>query len=273
MIKTILITGASSGIGRATAHHFHAQGWNVVATMRNPAHETALAGLDRVLITRLDVEDTASIDTAVAAALARFGRIDVLLNNAGYGAYGPLEVTPLEKIRRQYGVNVLGLMATTKAVLPHFRARASGTILNVSSIGGRVTFPLGSLYHGTKFAVEGLSEALQYELAPLGVRVKIIEPGAIATDFAGRSLDFSNDPPLPEYQPVVQALFAALGPMMANASPPELVAEAIFHAATDGSDRLRYEVGPDAVALLANRRAADDATFLAGVKAQFGLAT
>jgi NAD(P)-dependent dehydrogenase (short-subunit alcohol dehydrogenase family) len=271
MTMTILITGASSGIGRASAKHFHAQGWNVIATMRAPERETELTALERVLVTRLDVEDTASIDAAVGAGLARFGSIDALLNNAGYGAYGPLEATPLEKIRRQYDVNVLGLLATTKAVLAHFRANRSGTIVNVSSIGGRMTFPLGTLYHGSKFAVEGLSEALHFELAPLGIRVRIVEPGAIATDFAGRSFDFSNDPALAEYQPLVQSLFAALGPMMANASPPELVAETIFRATTDTSDQLRYEVGADAVALLAGRRAADDATFLAGIKAQFGL--
>jgi NAD(P)-dependent dehydrogenase (short-subunit alcohol dehydrogenase family) len=272
MTQTILVTGASSGIGRATARHFQAQGWNVVATMRAPDQETELTGLERVLVTRLDVEDIASIDAAVAAGLARFGRIDALLNNAGYGAYGPLEATPLEKIRRQYDVNVLGLLATTKALLPHFRAHRSGTIVNVSSIGGRMTFPLGTLYHGSKFAVEGLSEALHFELAPLGVRVRIVEPGAVATDFAGRSLDVSNDPSLAEYQPLVQSLFAALGPMMANATAPERVAETIFRATTDPSDQLRYEVGDDAVALLAGRRASDDATFFAGIRAQFGLA-
>jgi NAD(P)-dependent dehydrogenase (short-subunit alcohol dehydrogenase family) len=269
--NTILITGASSGIGRATAKHFHTQGWNVVATMRAPDRETELSQLERVLVTRLDVQDTASIAAAVTAGLARFGRIDALLNNAGYGAYGPLEATPLETLRRQFDVNVLGVLATTKALLPHFRAQRAGTIVNVSSMGGRITFPLGTAYHGSKFAVEGLSEALHFELGPLGVRVKIIEPGAIKTDFAGRSFDFSNDATLAEYQPLVQTLFSALGPMMANAAAPELVAEAIFHAVTDGTSQLRYEVGADAVQLLAGRRAADDATFLGGVKAQFGL--
>lgn len=272
MTSTILITGASSGIGRATAKYFQRQGWNVVATMRAPDQEAELSALERVLVTRLDVQDGASIQAAVAEGLQAFGRIDVVLNNAGYGAYGPLEATPLDKIRRQYEVNVIGLLATTKALLPHFRAQRSGAIINVSSIGGRMTFPLGTLYHGTKFAVEGLSEALHFELAPLGVRVKIIEPGAIQSDFAGRSFDFSNDPALDAYQPLVQSLFAALGPMMANAAPAQLVAEAIFRAATDGSDQLRYEVGADAVALLAARRAADDAAFLGGIKAQFGLA-
>lgn len=271
MNKTILVTGASSGIGRATAKLFQARGWNVVATMRNPAQESELGSLERVLVTRLDVLDVASIHLAVSTAVGHFGRLDVLLNNAGYGAYGPLEATPLAKVRRQFDVNVIGLLATTQAVLPHFRQQHGGIVINVSSIGGRMTFPLGTLYHGSKFAVEGLSEALHYELEPLGVRVKIVEPGMVKTDFAGRSFDFSNDPALRDYQPLVQSLLAALGPMGEMASPPELVAEVIHEAATDGTPRLRYEAGPDAVQLLAARRAADDASFLAGIKAQFGL--
>ena len=272
MTKTILITGTSSGLGRATAKLFQAKGWNVVATMRAPEQETELTQLERTLVTRLDVQDTRSIHSAVDAGLARFGRIDALVNNAGYGAYGPLEATPLEKIRRQFDVNVIGLLATTQALLPHFRANRSGTIVNISSIGGRITFPLGTLYHGTKFAVEGLSESLHYELAPLGVRVKIIEPGGIKTDFGGRSLDFSNAPELTEYQPMVQAVISGIGAFMATASAPELIADVIYAATTDGTDQLRYEAGADAAQVLASRRAADDATFLAGMKSQFGLA-
>ena len=271
MNPTILITSASSGIGKATAKFFQSRGWNVIATMRSPERETELTQLERVLVTRLDVEDITSIQTAVDAGLSKFGKIDVLLNNAGYGACGPLEATPLEKIRKQFDVNVNGLLATSRALLPHFRANRTGVIANLSSMGGRVTSPLGTVYHGTKFAVEGLSEALHYELAPLGVRVKIIEPGMVKTDFAGRSFDFSNDPTLSEYQPVVQSLMSAMGPMAETASPPELVAEVIFKATTDGTDQLRYEAGADAVQLLAGRRATDDATFLAGIKAQFGL--
>lgn len=270
MTKTILITGSSSGLGRATAQHFHAKGWNVVATMRNPGREEELVRLDRVLVTRLDVQDLASIQTAVDAGIAEFGRIDALVNNAGYGAYGPLEVTSLDKIRRQFDVNVLGVLATTKAILPHFRANRSGVVVNISSGGGRVTFPLGTLYHGTKFAVEGLSESLHFELAPLGVRVKLVEPGAIKTEFM-RSLDFSNDPPLSEYQPLVQKVFAVLGPMMERGAPPERVAESVYTATTDDSSRLRYEVGADVVELLASRRSTDDAAFLGGMRAQFGL--
>ncbi len=271
MANTIFITGSSSGIGKATARRFHAAGWNVIATMRSPERERELTGLDRVLVTRLDVLEPASIQAAVASGIARFGHIDVLLNNAGYGAYGPLESTPLDKVRRQFDVNVIGVLATTQALLPHFRARRSGMVINVSSIGGQITFPLGSLYHGTKFAVEGLSESLHFELLPLGVRVKVIEPGMVKTDFAGRSFDFNNDPALHEYQPLVQALMSALGPMTEHASPADLVAESIFSAATDGSDRLRYEAGPDAVQLLAARRQEDDATFLGRMRSQFGL--
>jgi NAD(P)-dependent dehydrogenase (short-subunit alcohol dehydrogenase family) len=271
MQQTILITGASSGIGRACATYFQARGWNVVATMRSPRQETELGRLERVLVTHLDVLDIDSIHAAVAAGIERFGGIDVLLNNAGYGAYGPLEATPLASIRRQFDVNVIGVLATTQAVLPHFRRQRGGVIVNVSSIGGKITFPLGTLYHGTKFAVEGLSEALHYELEPLGVRVKIVEPGMVSTDFAGRSLEFNNDPALGEYQPLVQSLLAALGPMAEQASSAELVAAVIHEAATDGTQRLRYEAGPDAVQLLAARRGADDASFIAGLKAQFGL--
>lgn len=269
--NTILITGTSSGLGRATAKHFHARGWNVVATMRRPDQEAELTQFERMLVTRLDVQDTRSIQSAVATGLARFGRIDALVNNAGYGAYGPLEATPLDKIRRQFDVNVLGVLATTQVLLPHFRANGSGTIVNVSSVGGRMAFPLGTLYHGTKFAVEGLSESLHYELAPLGILVKIVEPGGMNTNFGGRSLDLSNDPKLTAYQPLVQAVIDVLGPMMAGSSPPERVAEVVYAATTDGTGQLRYEAGADAVQLLEGRRATDDATFFAGMKAQFGL--
>ena len=271
MQRTILITGTSSGIGRATALRFQAEGWNVVATQRHPEQERHLNQLERVRVTRLDVEDLSSIPTAVEVALSQFGQIDVLLNNAGYGAYGPLEATPIDHIRRQFDVNVLGLLATTQAVLSHFRARRQGLIMNVSSIGGRFSFPLGSLYHGSKFAVEGLSEALHYELLPLGVRVKLIEPGMVKTEFAGRSLDFCNDPQMSEYQPLVQQFMATLGALAENAAAPEMVAECIWRAANDGRDQLRYEAGDDAAHWLSQRRQQDDTTFIGTMRGQFGL--
>jgi NAD(P)-dependent dehydrogenase (short-subunit alcohol dehydrogenase family) len=269
MTRTVLITGTSSGLGRATARLFQARGWNVIATQRSPERESELTRLDRTLVTRLDVQDAASIRAAVDAGLARFGRIDVLVNNAGYGACGPLEATPLDKIRRQFDVNVLGLLATTQAVLPHMRANRAGVIVNVSSMGGRMAFPLGALYHGSKFAVEGLSESLQYELAPLGVRVKVVEPGGMKTDFGGRSLDFNNDVSLTDYQPTVASVLRVLGPMMENGAPPEAVAEVVLAAATDDSSRLRHVAGEDARQLLAQRAAVDDDTFFAAMAARF----
>ena len=272
MTQTVLITGTSSGLGRATAELFQAKGWNVVATMRRPEAETELTRLDNTVVTRLDVEDPESITAAVRAGLDRFGRLDALVNNAGYGAYGPLEATPMAKIRRQFEVNVFGLLATTQAVLPHFRRQRAGVIVNISSIGGRIAFPLGSLYHGAKFAVEGLSESLAYELGPLGVRVKLVEPGGIRTDFGGRSLDFSNVPEIAEYQPTVGKVFDVLGPLTAEGSTAAEIAETVLTAVTDGSDQLRYEAGADGIGMLDARRAADDATFFAGIRDRFGLA-
>jgi len=271
MTKTILITGASTGIGRSTAELFLDKGWNVVATMRNPDKAGALADNPNVLVARLDVTDEWTIEASVAQAIEKFGQIDVLLNNAGYGAYGPLEATSIEKIRRQFDTNVIGLLAVTKAILPHFRERRSGTIINVSSIGGQITFPLGTHYHGTKFAVEGLSESLHFELEPFGVKIKIIEPGVIQTDFAGRSFDFSNDETLGEYQETVQKLFAALGEAGNNGSKPSLVADVIWQAATDGTDTLRYRAGADAEEYLDNREKFGDAAFIRALKGQLGL--
>lgn len=274
MTKTIFITGASSGIGKTTALHFHERGWNVVATLRDPARAGDLATLPGVLVTRLDVTEPATITAAVEAAMARFGGIDVLVNNAGYGAYGPLEAFDTDGIRRQFDTNVIGLLEVTKAVLPGMRQRSTGVIINISSIGGRITFPLGTLYHGTKFAVEGLSEALHYELEPAGIRVKIVEPGMIATDFSGRSFDFRHKTELAAYQPVVDKFLSVLGSpdLAATVSPPSVVSEVIWSAATDETPRLRYTAGTDAATLLAARLSQDDATFLAGIKAQFGLA-
>lgn len=271
MEKTILITGASSGIGKETTKLFQSKGWNVIATMRNPETETELKQLANVLVTKLDVLDLDSIQKAVDEGIQKFGGIDVLLNNAGYGAYGPLEAFSRDKILRQFNTNVIGLLDVNKAVLPHFRQNKKGIIINISSIGGKITFPLGSLYHGTKFAVEGISEALHYEVEQFGGKVKIVEPGMIATDFAGRSFDFSNDETMLEYQNIVGALMNALPTMAQNASPAGVVAEVIFEAATDGKNQLRYTAGEDAKMLIANRQQYDDATFIGGIKSQFGL--
>ena len=270
-MKTILITGASSGIGKETAKLFQAKGWNVIATMRNPESETELRELENTLVAKLDVLDPSSIEQAAKEGIARFGQIDILLNNAGYGAYGVLESFSREQIIRQFDTNVIGLLDVTKALLPHFRSNKSGIIINVSSIGGKMSFPLGTLYHGTKFAVEGISESLRYEVEEFGGKVKIIEPGAIATDFTGRSLDFSNDESMTEYQPIVGKLMAATQAMFGQASPASVVAGVIYEAATDGTDQLRYAAGEDAKAIIAQRQQANDAAFMSVIKSQFGL--
>ncbi len=271
MNKTILITGASSGIGKATAKYFQARGWNVIATMRVPEKEEELTQLDNVLISRLDVLDVESINEALKKGIEKFNRIDVLLNNAGYGAYGPLEAFPKENIVRQFNTNVIGLLDVTKALLPHFRNNQSGIIINISSIGGKMTFPLGSLYHGTKFAVEGISEALSFETEAFGGKVKIIEPGIIATDFSGRSFDFQNNPELSEYQPMIDKVMKGFATVGSNSSQPEVVAEVIFEAATDNSEKMRYRAGEDAHQILTSRKSIDEDLFIQSIKTKFQL--
>jgi short-subunit dehydrogenase len=271
MNKTILITGASSGIGKETAKKFQANGWNVIATMRNPEKETELNELENSWVTKLDVLDLESIQNTVNEGINRFGKIDVLLNNAGYGAYGTLESFSRERIVKQFNTNVIGLLDVTKAILPHFRQQKSGLIINISSMGGKITLPLGALYHGTKFAVEGISESLHFEMETFGGQVKIIEPGVIATEFAGTSFDFSNDESMPEYQELVGKMTSAISQSYQNASKPTMVADVIFEAATDNKKQLRYIAGEDAKMLIENRKMYDDENFMLGLKSQFGL--
>ena len=270
MKQTVVITGASSGFGRETVKLFHQKGWNVVATMRSPEKETELAGLDGVFLTRLDVTDKASIASAVASAVDRFGAIDVLVNNAGYGTLGALEAAPDDVIRQQFEVNLFGLIEVTKAVLPGMRARRSGVIVNVSSVGGRLTFPFCTLYHATKFAVEGLTESLQYELNPLGIRLKIVEPGGYKTNFAGRSMGFFGAGGIKEYQAPYDKFVGRLEhwPMSENIGE---VADVIYTAVTDGSEQLRYPAGHDAGPLLETRRQTDDVEFKKMMAAQTGI--
>ena len=246
MKQTILITGSSSGIGKATAKLFQAKGWNVIATMRNPELESDLTKLSNVLVSKLDVLDLDSIENAIQAGIKKFGKIDALVNNAGYGAYGPLESFPRERILRQFNTNVIGLLDVTRAILPHFRKNKNGIIINISSMGGKITFPLGSLYHGTKFAVEGISESMRYEVEQFGGKIKIVEPGAIATDFAGRSFDFSNDETMNEYAAIVKKITSAFPQMVKNAASVDVVTKVIFEAVTDGKNNLRYMAGKDA---------------------------
>ena len=273
MNKTILITGASSGIGRATAKLFQEKGWNVIATMRSPEKETELSALENTLVTKLDVLDLGTIGSALTEGIQKFGKIDVVLNNAGYGLMGTFESAKRESIIRQFGVNVQGLFDVTQQVLPHFRSNKDGMFINISSVGGRMTFPLMPLYHSTKWAVEGFTESLRWEMAQIGVKVKLVEPGGVATDFGGRSMDMQHNPELTEYNEFVgvfmEAMQAAMDP--ANMSKPEQIAEVIYTAATDGTDTLRYRAGADALQLLDARSNMTDEEFFAMQQQQFGL--
>ncbi len=269
MKKTILITGTSSGIGKATAIHFQQKGWNVIATMRTPEKETELNKLENVQLERLDVLDLESIDQAIKNGISSFGKIDAIVNNAGYGAYGPLESFPRENIIKQFNTNVIGLMDVTKAIIPHFRANKDGVIINISSIGGQITFALGSLYHGTKFAVEGISESLHYEMKEIGVKVKIVEPGMIATDFGGRSFDFQAGE-IADYQPIIGALMKQWQNPDNTSSAASLVAGVIYTAVTDDSEQLRYRAGDDANFLLDSRKKMTDDEFFSMMNDQMG---
>lgn len=249
MKKTVFITGASSGIGLATALYFYEKGWNVIASMRNPEkrktplHEKGLPDL-----IHLDVTDEKSIQAAIRYAVDKYKKVDVLVNNAGYALYGPFEASTTEQIAKQFNTNVFGLMEVTRAMLPVFRAQKDGVLINVTSMGGRIGFPLYTLYNSTKWAVEGFSEALQYELKALNIRVKTIEPGVIKTDFYDRSMDREQDNVVSEdYQSILQRAQKSLGEgSMTAGSEPLVVAKTIYRAATDGSRRLRYPSGSDA---------------------------
>ena len=242
MEKVVLITGASSGIGKETARLFQAKNWKVAATMRTPEKAEDLQRIADVETFRLDVTDVDSIRQAIADTLEKFGRIDALVNNAGYGLTGPFEAATDEQIRRQFDTNVFGLMNVCREILPYFREQKRGFIVNVASVGGRTTFPLYSLYHATKWAVEGFSESLQYELEQFNIRVKIIEPGPIRTDFYGRSQDVTKKDGLTVYDHFVSRMMPNMQKYGEEAPNGSVVAQAIYDAVTDGSKRLRYTV-------------------------------
>jgi NAD(P)-dependent dehydrogenase (short-subunit alcohol dehydrogenase family) len=261
---TVFITGASSGIGRETARYFSEKGWNVVATMRHPeSRKTGLESLANIELLHLDVLDRDSINTAVTAALAKYGTIDALVNNAGYAAFGPFEASTPDAVERQFHTNVTGLMDVTRTVLPIFRKQGHGIIVNVSSAAGRMTFPLYSLYNSTKWAVEGFSECLAFELRPFNIRVKIIEPGIIKTDFYDRSKDASSMKDVPAYNALVEkmAYYEDRNMKKGNVSEPRVVAKTIYTAATDGSWKLRYHSGKFSGTILGLRRVLPERAF------------
>ncbi len=247
MNKTVLITGASSGIGEATAKYFLQKGWNVSATMRSPSHAEFWTKTEKVICPRLDVTDSKTITAAISETLEYFGRIDVVVNNAGYALMGPLEGVTSEQLDRQFQTNVFGLISTIKAVLPVFRRQGGGTIINVASIGGRLAFPLASCYHATKWAVEGLSESLRYELNKDKIRVKIIEPGGIKTNFIHRGTTWATHP---AYLDMIHRVKDFSDKINDSLPSPLGVAKAIYRAANDRSGRLRYSPHGEAFLIL-----------------------
>lgn len=265
MNDTVFVTGASSGIGRATVELFARRGWNVIATMRRPEEGEALLRLGMVTVLPLNVTSPESIEAALKRGIDLYDTIDVMVNNAGYGLVGPFEWLTDAQIRRQFETNVFGVMNVARAVLPHFRQRKAGILINVASVGGRLTFPLYSAYHATKWAVEGFTGSLQYELAPQGIRVKLIEPGPIKTDFYHRSLDLaSGQDQAAGYSEFVARTMPGLEAAGRTAPGPEVVAESIYEAATDESTRLRYS--PNATGILALRKILPDRAFFSVVR-------
>ncbi|WP_116788990.1 SDR family oxidoreductase [Flavobacterium psychrotrophum] len=246
MKKTVLVTGASSGFGKETVKLFQQRGWNVIATMRTPENEHELNHLDNVLVTKLDVQEEFSIKASVEAGIEKFGSIDVLVNNAGYGLMGVFESATKDQIQKQFEVNVFGMMQVTQTVLPYLRKNGKGTIINISSFGGLVALPFTSLYAASKFAVEGFSESLSHELVKLNIKVKIIEPGGVHTNFRNGLDVIKNE--IPEYDPLMGSFFGryALPTENIDKATPQDVAATILEAATDETNRLRYIVGNDA---------------------------
>ncbi|MBB4220034.1 oxidoreductase [Variovorax sp. 375MFSha3.1] len=246
--QTWFITGAASGFGHAFAEHALALGHNVVATARDAGRLADLVAQapDRVLATPLDVDAAGAAEAAVEAAVARFGRIDVLVNNAGYGVVGALEETSDAELRALMNTNFFGAMAVTRAALPVLRAQKSGAIVNISSLGGQLSFAGFSAYSASKFALEGASEALAQEVAPFGIKVLIVEPGQFRTQLAGSGM--RHMPVIEAYQPVVGATREFAHSMHnTQAGDPRKAAVAIAKALEAEHTPLRLQLGGDSV--------------------------
>jgi NAD(P)-dependent dehydrogenase (short-subunit alcohol dehydrogenase family) len=258
--RVALVTGASSGIGEATAARLHDAGFATYAVARRVERMRALAAAG-VTTFAMDVTDDASMTEGIQRIIAERGRIDVLVNNAGYGSYGAVENVPIDEARRQFEVNVFGLARLVQLVAPHLREQRSGRIINVGSVGGKYYEPLGAWYHATKFAVEGFSDSLRLELAPYGIQVVIIEPGPIRTEWntlAREHLVASSAGTA--YEDQAEAVRARMesGDRPMLSSGPDVVAKAIVRAATARRPRTRYPVGRGATAIVTARRLLPD---------------
>ncbi len=263
MNKVALVTGASSGIGEATARKLLAEGYRVYAGARRVERMQGLKQAGAVPLA-LDVTDDASMTAAIETIRGQAGRLDALVNNAGYGSYGALEDVPMEEARRQFEVNVFGLARLTQLALPMMRAQQSGTIVNITSVGGKMHEPLGSWYHATKFAVEGLSDCLRMELEPFGIHVVVVEPGAIKTEWGGIAregmLQYSGGTAYAAQAQAHARMFEGAD-KSSMASPPEVVADTIAAALRARRPRTRYATGGGAKMILALRRFSSDRGF------------
>jgi NAD(P)-dependent dehydrogenase (short-subunit alcohol dehydrogenase family) len=248
-MKRVLVTGCSSGYGLETARHFHAHGWNVIATMRTP-REDVLPRAERLRVLPLDVTKPESI----AAAIEASGPIDVLVNNAGIGVVGVFEATPMSTVREVFETNTFGVMAMTQAVLPQMRKRKSGVVVNVTSSVTLASMPLAAAYTASKTAIEGFSGSLAIELAAFGIRVKLVEPGyAPTTRFTSNGGARMNGLFPQEYDAFAKPILAAFANVTTVTKETD-VAEVVFRAAGDASDQLRFPAGPDAMALARSSR-------------------
>ena len=247
-MKTILITGCSSGYGLETARHFHAQGWNVIATMRTP-REDVLPRSERLRVLALDVTRPESIAAAIAVA----GPIDVLVNNAGLGLFGAFEATPMATVREIFETNTFGMMAMAQAVLPQFRARRAGLLVNVTSTVTLAPMPLVAAYTASKTAITGFTESLALELAPFNVGVKLVEPGyGPGTRFTANGAERMQGLIPEAYAPFAQSIFASLGTLSAVTTAAD-VAEAVWRTANDAGAAMHYPAGADALAIASQK--------------------
>jgi NAD(P)-dependent dehydrogenase (short-subunit alcohol dehydrogenase family) len=271
--KTALVTGASSGIGEATALKLQGLGYTVYGAARRADRMQELAA-EGIRPLAMDVTDEASMSAGIAQIIADTGRIDVLVNNAGYGSYGALEDVPIDEGRRQFEVNVFGAVRLAQLVLPHMRGQRSGTIVNVTSMGGKIYTPLGGWYHGTKFALEALSDCLRLEVKPFGIDVVVIEPGGIATEWGDIAADnveetSGHGPYAAQADAVARTLRSESGGN--RNSPPSVVAEAIGKAVTASTPKTRYAMGFGAKPLITARALLGDRQFDAVISRAIGL--
>lgn len=258
--KVALVTGSSSGMGFTTAVMLARAGIHTYASMRNLKKSKTITDLANkenlpLQVIQLDVNDDKSVKDAIAKIVTEKERIDVLVNNAGYGLFGSIEDVSIEEMKAQFETNFFGVMRVTQLVLPTMRKQKSGTIVNVSSVGGRISLPVLSAYNSTKFALEGLSESMSYELEPFGIKVVIIEPGVIRTNIMNSSIfaKKAQDPKSP-YFSLIQKVESNFKSMMENkSSPPEEVAKVILGALTSKNPQLRYTVGDDAATMIQAR--------------------